>query len=51
MDWNEFLRETKENFDKFSKCSPETFKGFGIMGKDAKKEGALSEKTKEFIVR
>ena len=49
MDWNEFLKETKENFEKFNKCSPETFRGFGIMGKDAKKEGALSEKTKELV--
>ena len=49
MDWNKFLSETKANFEKFSKSSPETFKGFGIMGKDAKKNGALSEKTKEFI--
>ena len=49
MDWHEFLKETKENFEKFSKCAPETFRGFGIMGKDAKKEGALSEKTKELI--
>ncbi|MED5532265.1 MAG: carboxymuconolactone decarboxylase family protein [Pseudomonadota bacterium] len=49
MDWNKFLSETKANFEKFSKSSPETFKGFGIVGKDAKKNGALSEKTKEFI--
>ena len=49
MDWNKFLDETRENFAKFSASSPETFKGFGIMGKEAKKNGALNEKTKEFI--
>mgnify|MGYP001250219745 FL=1 len=49
MDWNKFLDETRENFAKFSTSSPETFKGFGIMGKEAKKNGALNEKTKEFI--
>ena len=49
MDWNKFLEETRDNFAKFSTSSPETFKGFGIMGKEAKKNGALTEKTKEFI--
>ena len=43
MDWNKFLDETRENFAKFSASSPETFKGFGIMGKEAKKNGALNE--------
>ncbi len=49
MDWKKLTGETKQNFAKFHKVSPETFDGFGIMGKDAKKEGHLSEKTKEFI--
>ena len=49
MDWNKFLDETRENFAKFSASSPETFKGFGIMGNEEKKNGALNEKTKEFI--
>ena len=49
MDWNKFLDGTRENFARFSNSSPETFKGFGIMGKEAKKSGALTEKTKEFI--
>jgi|TARA_Y100000991_G_scaffold210097_1_gene191000 AhpD family alkylhydroperoxidase len=49
MDWKKLTGETKQNFAKFHKVSPETFDGFGIMGKDAKKDGHLSEKTKEFI--
>ena len=49
MDWKKLTGETKQNFAKFHKVSPETFDGFGIMGKDTKKEGHLSEKTKEFI--
>ena len=49
MDWKKLAGETKQNFAKFHKVSPETFDGFGIMGKDAKKDGHLSEKTKEFI--
>ena len=49
MDWKKLTGETKQSFAKFQKVSPETFDGFGIMGKDAKKDGHLSEKTKEFI--
>ena len=49
MDWKKLTGDTKQNFAKFHKVSPETFDGFGIMGKDAKKDGHLSEKTKEFI--
>ena len=49
MDWKKLTGETKQNFAKFHKETPATFEGFGIMGKDAKKEGHLSEKTKEFI--
>lgn len=49
MDWKKLTGETKQNFAKFHKVSPETFDGFGVMGKDAKKDGHLSEKTKEFI--
>ncbi len=49
MDWKKLTGETKQNFAKFHKVAPETFDGFGIMGKDAKKDGHLSEKTKEFI--
>ena len=39
MDWKKLTGETKQNFAKFHKVSPETFDGFGIMGKDAKKDG------------
>lgn len=49
MDWNEFLKETEGNIATFSKEVPQTVKGFGQMGQAAKAEGALSEKTKEFI--
>ena len=49
MDWKKLTGETKQNFAKFHKETPATFEGFGVMGKDAKKEGHLSEKTKEFI--
>ena len=49
MDWKKLTGETKQSFAKFHKETPATFEGFGVMGKDAKKEGHLSEKTKEFI--
>jgi len=49
MDWKKLIGETKQNFVKFHKETPETFQGFGVMGKEAKKEDHLSEKTKEFI--
>ena len=49
MDWKLFLQEVKESFSTFSEATPETFGGFGIMAKPAKREGELSEKTKEFI--
>ena len=49
MDWKLFLQEVKESFSTFSETTPETFAGFGIMAKPAKREGELSEKTKEFI--
>ena len=49
MDWKKLTGETKQSFTKFHKETPATFEGFGVMGKDAKKEGHLSEKTKEFI--
>ena len=49
MDWKKLTGETKQNFAKFHKETPTTFEGFGVMGKDAKKDGHLSEKTKEFI--
>ena len=49
MDWKDFMTETEANIGTFSKEVPETVRGFGIMGKAAKSDGALSEKTKEFI--
>ena len=49
MDWKKLTGETKKSFAKFHKETPATFEGFGAMGKEAKKEGHLSEKTKEFI--
>lgn len=49
MDWNDFMAETEARLATFSKEVPQTVKGFGQMGQAAKAEGALSEKTKEFI--
>ena len=49
MDWKRLTADTKQLFSKFQKETPATFEGFGVMGKDAKKNGHLSEKTKEFI--
>ncbi|PSL17136.1 carboxymuconolactone decarboxylase family protein [Shimia abyssi] len=49
MDWNRFMAEAEADIDSFSKEVPETVKGFGVMGKAAKANGALSEKTKEFM--
>jgi AhpD family alkylhydroperoxidase len=49
MDWQEFVAETEANIAALNKEIPETVKGFGQMGKAAKAEGALSEKTKEFV--
>lgn len=49
MDWKTFMAETEADIGTFSKEIPETVRGFGIMGKAAKTDGALSEKTKEFI--
>ncbi len=43
------MAETEANIGVFSKEVPETVRGFGIMGKAAKTDGALSEKTKEFM--
>ena len=43
MDWNSFLKDTKNDYGKLSKEIPNTFHGFDIMGKEAKKIGLLSE--------
>ncbi|WP_425084074.1 carboxymuconolactone decarboxylase family protein [Ruegeria profundi] len=49
MDWKDFMAETEANIGTLSKEVLETVRGFGMMGKAAKTDGALSEKTKEFI--
>ena len=49
MDWKNFMAETEANIATFSKEVPQTAKGFGQMGQAAKTNGALSEKTKEFV--
>ncbi len=49
MDWNDFMAAIEADIATYSKEVPETVKGFGIMGKAAKSNGALSEKTKEFM--
>jgi AhpD family alkylhydroperoxidase len=49
LDWKDFMAETEANIGTLSKEVPETVRGFGMMGKAAKTDGALSEKTKEFI--
>lgn len=49
MDWEQFLGETEANITALTKEIPQTAKGFGQMGQAAKTDGALSEKTKEFI--
>lgn len=49
MDWNNLLENAIKNTSTFQKEASETFEAFGAMGKAAKKNGALSEKTKELI--
>ena len=49
MDWKKLTADTKQLFSKLQKETPATFEGFALMGKDAKKNGHLREKTKEFI--
>ena len=49
MDWKLFLDKTKKDFVSLSKEIPDTFKGFSIMGNEAKKNGLIDEKTKEFV--
>ena len=49
MDWSKFLTETKTNFEILEDEMPEIFRGFAVMGKEAKKTGVLSEKIKEFV--
>ena len=49
MNWHALLSEAIETTGKYQKEAPDTFSGFDIMGKAAKKDGVLSEKTKELI--
>jgi AhpD family alkylhydroperoxidase len=49
MDWTPFMSEIENDIAAFSREVPETVRGFGIMGKAAKADGALSEKVKEFV--
>ena len=49
MDWTKFMDETVTNIGAMAKEFPETDRGFAMMGKAAKEDGALSEKTKELI--
>lgn len=49
MDWPAFLKDTEARIGTLQTKAPDTFKGFGIMSRAAKRDAALSEKTKEFI--
>ncbi len=49
MNWRNFMADIEADIGTFSKEVPETARGFGIMGKAAKTNGALDEKTKEFM--
>lgn len=49
MNWQALLNEAIETTRLYQKEAPDTFVGFGAMGKAAKKNGTLSEKTKELI--
>ena len=49
MDWKNFLDNARNGFNELRKVTPETFEGFSQMGKLVKKDGDLSEKTKEFV--
>ena len=49
MNWNTFLNDTMQRMGTFQAEAPKTFSGFNIMGKAAKKNGVLDEKTKELI--
>ena len=49
MDWKSFLDKTKKAFLNLNQQIPDTFKGFAIMGNEAKKNGLIDEKTKEFV--
>lgn len=49
MSWTSFLNETTTRIGTLQKETPQMFAGFNTMGKAAKTNGALDEKTKELI--
>ena len=49
MSWTQFMKETNHRIGTLQREIPDTMKGFGMMSAAAKTNGALSEKTKEFI--
>jgi len=49
MDWQNFMDETVENIETLSREIPDTVRGFNMMSKAAKTNGALDEVTKEFM--
>lgn len=49
MSWSDFMRDTVGRLDALQEQTPETFAGFNQMGRAAKTNGALDEKTKELI--
>ncbi|MCK0149770.1 carboxymuconolactone decarboxylase family protein [Marivita sp. S6314] len=49
MSWSEFMNDTVSRIGALQKEAPDTMAGFNTMGKAAKTNGALPEKTKELI--
>ena len=49
MNWTTFLDDTMKRMGNLQKQTPDMFSGFNTMGKSAKRNGALEEKTKELI--
>jgi len=49
LDWENFMNDTVANIASLSKEMPDTVRAFNQMGGAAKKDGALSEKTKEIM--
>ena len=41
MDWKKFLSKTRENYKLLNEEIPETFRGFSVMGEEAKKNGLV----------
>ncbi|MEJ6710164.1 MAG: carboxymuconolactone decarboxylase family protein [Amylibacter sp.] len=49
MNWESFMEDTINDIGTLYKEMPNTISGFNKMGAAAKKDGALSEKTKEIM--